>query len=109
MSPTLCTPSHACIPSLIHRQPPLCMHAHASVTISHYKCKNKCVKCAHIAYQPISAEIYLLATYSALAQEYHVHYMHVSQHIFCFALCVPANIYVGMLLAIQLTYIIFHI
>src|SRR5882672_5786577 len=82
---------------------------HASVTISCYKRKNKCVKRVHIAYQPISAEIYLLATYSALAQKYHVHYMCVGQHIFCFALCVPADIYAGMLLAIQPTCIISYI
>src|SRR5882672_2246553 len=31
--------------------------------------------------------------------------MRVGQHIFCFALCVPADIYAGTLLAIQLTYI----
>jgi len=41
---------------------------HASVNISCYKCKNKCVKHLHIVYQPILAEIYLLATYSALAE-----------------------------------------
>src|SRR5882672_5069984 len=82
------------------------VRTHASVNISHYKCKNKCVKHVHIAYQLISAEIYLLAAYSALAQKYHVRYMRVGQHIFCFTLCVPADIYVGMLLAIQPTYII---
>src|SRR5882672_1714570 len=82
-------------------------------------------------YQPISAEIYLLATYSTLAQEYHVHYMRVSQHIFCFALSDPADIYYfphiaywpryimcaqhvladiyfSALHAVQLTYIICH-
>src|SRR5882672_4937092 len=82
---------------------------HASVNISRYKHKNKCAKVVHIAYQPISAEIYLLAAYSTLAQKYHVHYMHVGQHIFCLALCIPADIYVGALLVIQLTYIISHI
>src|SRR5882672_11130924 len=89
-----------------HGEPLVCrtVRTHASVNISCYKCKNKCVKHAHIAYQPISAEIYLLATYSALAQKYHVHYMCVGQHIFCFALCIPADIYVGALLAIQPTY-----
>src|SRR5882672_7204927 len=80
-----------------------------SVIFLCYKRKNKCVKCAHIVYQPILAKIYLLAAYSALAQEYHVCYMHVGQHIFCFTLCIPADIYAGVLLAIQPTYIIPHI
>src|SRR5467141_2550801 len=84
-------------------------HSHASVNISHYKCISICAKVAHIVYQPISAKIYLLAAYSALAQKYHVHYMRVGQHIFCLALCIPANIYAGALLAIQPTYIISHI
>src|SRR5882672_8202717 len=34
-----------------------------------------------------------------------VRYMRVGQHIFCFALCIPADIYAGVLLAIQPTYI----
>src|SRR5882672_4831195 len=83
--------------------------AHASVNISCYKCKNNCAKVVHMAYQPISAKIYLLAAYSTLAQKYCVHYMHVGQHIFCLTLCIPADIYVGALLAIQPTYIISHI
>ena len=77
-----------------------------SVIFLCYKHISICAKVVHIAYEPILAKIYLLAAYSAMAQKYHVCYMHVSQHIFCLALCVPADIYVGALLAIQLTYII---
>src|SRR5882672_6355633 len=73
-----------------------------SVIFSCYKCISICAKVAHIAYEPISAKIYLLATYSAMAQKYHVCYMHVGQHIFCLTLCVPAHIYAGALLVIPL-------
>src|SRR5882672_11562440 len=76
-----------------------------SVIFSRYKHNSICAKVAHIVYEPILAEIYLLAAYSALAQKYHVCYMRVGQHIFCLALCIPANIYAGMLLVIQPTYI----
>src|SRR5882672_11321235 len=65
--------------------------SHASVNILHYKCISICAKVAHIAYQPISAEIYLLAAYSALAQKYHVRYMCMGRHICILAASVRAN------------------
>src|SRR5882672_5216494 len=65
--------------------------SHASVNILCYKRISICAKVAHIAYQPISAEIYLLATYSILAQEYHVRYMHMGRHICNLAASVRAN------------------
>src|SRR5882672_60393 len=76
-----------------------------SVIFLCYKRKNKCVKCPHIAYQPISAEIYLLATYSALAEIIScalyacqptyilLSFMHSSQHICRCAFSDPADIY----------------
>src|SRR5882672_1095276 len=66
-----------CVSSLTRTLPP-----HASVNISLYKRDSICAKVAHIAYEPISAEIYVLAAFSD-----------------------PADIYAGALLAIQPTYI----
>src|SRR5882672_4816983 len=96
------------------------MGAHASVNISRYKHKIKCAKCPHIAYQLISAKIYLLAAYSALdeiiscalyaCQPTYIllRFMCSSRHICGCAFSDPANIYAGTLLAIQLTYIFLH-
>src|SRR5882672_869418 len=65
-----------------------------SVIFLRYKHISICAKVAHIAYQPISAEIYLLATYSVLAQEYHVCYMCMGRHICDLAASVQANCHV---------------
>src|SRR5882672_5477355 len=62
-----------------------------SVIFLRYKCISICAKVVHIAYQPISAEIYLLAAYSVLAQEYHVCHMRMGRHICFTALSDPAN------------------
>src|SRR5882672_767 len=76
-----------------------------SVIFSHYKHKNKCAKCPHIAYQPISAEIYLLAAYSTLAEiiscalyacwptYIFLRFMRSSRHICRRAFSDPADIY----------------
>ena len=79
--------------------------AHASVNISRYKRDSICAKVAHIAYQPISAEIYVLATFSDPADIYagaplaiqptyiFLHFMRSTRHILFVAVSVPADIY----------------
>src|SRR5882672_11951351 len=79
--------------------------AHASVNISRYKHDSICAKVAHIAYQPISAEIYVLATFSDPADIYagallviqptyiFLRFMRSTQHILFVAVSVPADIY----------------
>ena len=76
-----------------------------SVIFLRYKCISICAKVVHIAYQPISAEIYLLATYSALAEIIScalyacrptyilLRLMCSSQHICGHAFSDPADIY----------------
>src|SRR5882672_3761234 len=62
-----------------------------SVIFLRYKRISICAKVAHIAYQPISAKIYVLATYSVLAQEYHGGWMRMGRHICDLAASVQAN------------------
>src|SRR5882672_3894118 len=80
----LAEPSTAC-----HRTAP--PSPALSVIFLCYKCISICAKVVHIAYQPISAEIYVLAAYSVLAQEYHVRWMHMGRHICDLAASVQAN------------------
>src|SRR5882672_3239303 len=106
------------VPPWDHPRGQLMTLAHASVNISCYKHENKSAKCPHIVYWPISAKIYLLATYSALAEIIScalyacrptyilLRFMHSSQHICRRAFSNPADIYFSVLYAVQPTYII---
>src|SRR5882672_11958523 len=91
-----------------------CMNlTHALVNISRYKHENKSAKCPHIAYWPISAEIYILAAYSALAEIISfalyacrptyilLRFMCSSRHICGCTFSDPANIYFPPLHVVQ--------